>query len=161
MRVFSMSALFALKTMTCGCEWRTAVEGSHISARYSDGIEYTLQSLAANGEKLLAAELDVVTKLTRTLDLTPSERSLAEYRIARAEAHLELARGKASLLAGEEQQARASFSKANSFLHSPRLTAVLLALRCSPRLARFTAPDGKKCSKGRRRSPIEQENRTP
>jgi glycosyltransferase involved in cell wall biosynthesis len=97
------------------------------------------ESLAANGEKLLAAELDVVTKLTRTLDLTPLQRSLADYRIARAEAHLELARGKAALLAGEDQRASASLSKANSFLHRPRLSAALLALRCTPRLARFTA----------------------
>jgi glycosyltransferase involved in cell wall biosynthesis len=97
------------------------------------------ESLAANGEKLLAAELDVVTKLTRTLDLTAWERSLAEHRIARAEAYLQLARGKASLLAGEDKEARVSLSKANSFLRSPRLTAVLLVLRCSPRLARFMA----------------------
>ena len=97
------------------------------------------ESLAADGEKLLAAELDVVTKLTRTLDLTAQERSLAEYRIARAEAHLELARGKACLLTGEHELARVSLSKANSFLRSPKLTAVLLALRCSPGLARFTA----------------------
>jgi glycosyltransferase involved in cell wall biosynthesis len=97
------------------------------------------ESLAANGEKMIAAERDVVAKLTRTLDLTPRERSLAEFRIARAEAYLELARGKASLLAGEDEQARVSLSKANRFLHRPRLTAVLMALRCSPRLARFTA----------------------
>jgi hypothetical protein len=96
-------------------------------------------SLAADGEKLLAAELDVVKKLTKTLDLTEWERSLAEYRIARASAYLELERGKACLLAGKDEQARVSLCKANNFLRSPRLTAVLLALRCSPRLARFAA----------------------
>jgi len=95
------------------------------------------KSLAAEGEKLLEAEIEVIEKLARTLQLTLHQRSLIDYRVRRARAYLELARGKAALLAGQPKVARVSLGKANRFLHSAKLSAVLLGLRCSPQLTRF------------------------
>jgi tetratricopeptide (TPR) repeat protein len=93
-------------------------------------------SLSNDNTKMLEAVVDVLRKLSKSLDLSPSERSALQNKLADAKAQLDLERGKAFLLDGNYDQALASLREAGSSLASTKLRLALLGLKVAPRLTR-------------------------
>ena len=93
-------------------------------------------SLSDDNMKMLEALVDVLRKLPTNLDLSASEQSALQTKLADAKAQLELERGKAFLLDGKYDQALSSLREAISPLSSTRLRFALLGLRVAPRLTR-------------------------
>ncbi len=83
---------------------------------------------------LLAGEIQSLRKLHRNLDLSPRTRALLAERQRKIQAALALTEGKAFLLAGEQDKAYESLSRANALAPTTMLRAVLVSLRISPRL---------------------------
>lgn len=78
--------------------------------------------------------IDVFKRVERTLDLTTAERETVKRRLRGFESDLAVERGKALLLGGEFDQARASFREANEHRRSIRRTVVDLFSRISPKI---------------------------
>jgi glycosyltransferase involved in cell wall biosynthesis len=93
-------------------------------------------SLSHDDMKMLEALVDVLRKLSKSLDLSPSERLALQYKLAVAKAQLDLERGKTFLLDGKYDQALASLSQARSPLANTKLRLALLGLKVAPRLTR-------------------------
>ena len=93
-------------------------------------------SLSNDNMKMLEALVDVLRKLPTNLDLSASERSALQTKLADAKAQLGLERGKAFLLDGKYDQALSSLREALSPLSSTRLRFALLGLKVAPRLTR-------------------------
>jgi glycosyltransferase involved in cell wall biosynthesis len=93
-------------------------------------------SLSHDNTKMLEALVEVLKKLSRTLDLSPSERAALQSKFAAAQAQLDLERGKAFLLDGKYEQALASLRQAGSPLASTKLRFALIGLKVAPRLTR-------------------------
>lgn len=83
---------------------------------------------------LLAGEIQSLRKLHRSLDLGPGTRALLAERLRKIQVALALTEGKASLLAGEQDKAYESLSRANALGPTRMLRAVLVSLRIAPRL---------------------------
>jgi glycosyltransferase involved in cell wall biosynthesis len=96
-------------------------------------------SLSHDNKKMMEGMVAVLRKLSKSLELSASERSALETKLADAEALLDLERGKAFLLEGKYSQALASLREANSSLASIKLRWALLGLRVAPRLTRAIA----------------------
>ncbi len=95
-------------------------------------------SLSHDNLKMLEGVVDVLRKLTTSLDLSASERSALENKLAATKAQVDLERGKAFLLVGKYDQAVASLREAGSFSASTKLRWVLFGLKVAPRLTRAT-----------------------
>jgi hypothetical protein len=93
-------------------------------------------SLSDDNMKMLEAVVDVLMKLGKNLDLSASERSTLQTKLADAKAQLDLERGKAFLLDGKYDQALSSLREAMSPLSSAKLRFALLGLKVAPRLTR-------------------------
>lgn len=93
-------------------------------------------SLSHDDMKMLEALVDVLRKLGKSLDLSPSERLALQYKLAVAKAQLDLERGKRFLLDGKYDQALASLRQARSPLANTKLRLTLLGLKIAPRLTR-------------------------
>jgi glycosyltransferase involved in cell wall biosynthesis len=93
-------------------------------------------SLSHDNIKMLAALVDVLRKLSKSLDLSASERLTLQNALALAKAQLDLERGKTFLLDGKYDQALASLRDAGSPLASTKLRLALLGLKVAPRLTR-------------------------
>jgi GT2 family glycosyltransferase len=78
--------------------------------------------------------LSVLEKAANTLDLTTAEREILDKQIADRRAALRLFEGKQALGRGETTAAIARFKETNTYLRSPKLSMVILALRHMPRL---------------------------
>jgi hypothetical protein len=95
-------------------------------------------SLSHDNLKMLEGVVDVLRKLSTSLDLSASERSALQNKLAATKAQVDLERGKAFLLIGKYDQAVASLREAGSFLASTKLRWVLFGLKVAPRLTRAT-----------------------
>jgi GT2 family glycosyltransferase len=84
---------------------------------------------------LLAGEIQSLKKLDRELDLSPSRRTLLAQRLRKIQADLALVEGKALLLTGATDKAYESLTRAYALSPTPKLRAILVALRIAPRLA--------------------------
>lgn len=93
-------------------------------------------SLSHDNLKMLEALVEVLKKLSKSLDLSSSEQSALQNKLAFAKAQLDLERGKTFLLDGKYDQAFASLRKAGSPLASTKLRLALLGLKVAPRLTR-------------------------
>jgi hypothetical protein len=93
-------------------------------------------SLSHDDMKMLEALVDVLRKLSKSLDLSPSERLALQYKLAVAKAQLDLERGKTFLLDGKYDEALASLRQARSPLANTKLRLTLLGLKIAPRLTR-------------------------
>jgi hypothetical protein len=93
-------------------------------------------SLSHDNTKMLEALVEVLRKLSRSLDLSASERSALQSKLAIAKAQLDLERGKTFLLDGKYDQALESLREARSPLASTKLRLALLGLKVAPRLTR-------------------------
>ena len=93
-------------------------------------------SLSHDNTKMLEALVDVLRKLSVSLDLSASERSALQSKLAVAKAQLDLERGKTFLLDGKYDQALESLREARSPLASTKLRLALLGLKVAPRLTR-------------------------
>jgi glycosyltransferase involved in cell wall biosynthesis len=93
-------------------------------------------SLSHNRIKMLEGLVGVLRKLSKSLDLSASECSALQSRLADATARLHLEHGKALLLEGKYDQALASLCEAESFLASIKLRLTLLGLKVAPRITR-------------------------
>jgi hypothetical protein len=93
-------------------------------------------SLSHDDLKMLEALVDVLRKLSKSLDLSASERLALQYKLAVAEAQLDLERGKTFLLDGKYDQALASLREVGSPLANTKLRLALLGLKVAPRLTR-------------------------
>jgi len=91
-------------------------------------------SLASDGIKSVEGELRVLDKISRRVDLTPSERDALAQTVALRTASIEVDRGKRKLLHGEYEAAAKSFRFANDYYHSWKLRLVLFSLHVAPRL---------------------------
>jgi cellulose synthase/poly-beta-1,6-N-acetylglucosamine synthase-like glycosyltransferase len=93
-------------------------------------------SLSRDNLKMLEGMVDVLGKLSNELELSASQRSTLQSKLADAKAQLDLERGKAFLLVGKYDQALASLRDARSSLASSKLRWALFGLRVAPRLTR-------------------------
>jgi glycosyltransferase involved in cell wall biosynthesis len=93
-------------------------------------------SLSHDDLKMLEALVDVLRKLSKSLDLSASERLALQYKLAVAEAQLDLERGKTFLLDGKYDQALASWREVRSPLANTKLRLALFGLKVAPRLTR-------------------------
>jgi serine O-acetyltransferase len=93
-------------------------------------------SLSQDNMKMLEGLVDVLRKLSTSLELSASERSALQNKLATAKAQVDLERGKASLLDGKYDQALASLRAAGSLLANTKLRLAQLGLKFAPRLTR-------------------------
>jgi hypothetical protein len=93
-------------------------------------------SLSHDNLRMLEGVVYVLTKLSKTLDLSASERSALRSKFADAKAHLDLERGKAFLLEGKYGEAFVSLREAASSRGNKKLRFALLGLKVAPRLTR-------------------------
>jgi len=93
-------------------------------------------SLGASDAKMIQAAALILTKLEKTLDVSPATRRLMQQRIARHNAYYEKAMAKEYLAKGDYDRAIASLAKANAVINSPKLRLILLGLRIAPGLLR-------------------------
>ncbi len=93
-------------------------------------------SLSHDNMKMLEGVVAVLTKLSTSLDLSASDRSALQNKLAAAKAQVDLERGKASLLDGKYDQALASLRAAGSLLANTKLRLAQLGLKFAPRLTR-------------------------
>jgi glycosyltransferase involved in cell wall biosynthesis len=93
------------------------------------------RSLTAEVDRTVQGQLDMRTKLLRTLpDLPAHQRAVLENSVAGRTARLHFIYGAEHLLAGRPAEARAALGMANSLRPSLKLQAVIAALRIAPRL---------------------------
>ena len=93
-------------------------------------------SLSHDNMKMMEGMVDVLRKLSQSLDLSASERSTLQNKLADTKAQLAWERGKAFLLDGKYDQALSSLREAGSPLPSTKLCFARLALKVAPRLTR-------------------------
>jgi hypothetical protein len=93
-------------------------------------------SLSHDRMKMLEGLVGVLGKLSKSLDLSASERSALQSKLAGATARLHLEHGKSFLLDGKYDQALASLREAESSLASIKLRLTLLGLKVAPRMTR-------------------------
>jgi glycosyltransferase involved in cell wall biosynthesis len=93
-------------------------------------------SLSHDNTKMLEGMVAVLGKLSRSLELSASERSALQSKLADSKAQLDYERGKAFLQEGKYDEARASWRDAGSSLASVKLRWALLGLKVAPRLTR-------------------------
>ena len=93
-------------------------------------------SLSQDNLKMLEGIVVVLRKLSNSLDLSASERSTLQNKLAEAKAQFDLERGKALLLVGKYDQALASLREVQSSLTNAKLRCALFGLKVAPRLTR-------------------------
>ena len=98
-----------------------------------------LDSLAAQNIKMLESMVRVLTKLETELKVTPERRLLLRRETVKAQAKVDLERGKVYLQQGRFGEARDALRNANAFFHRRKLTLMLLVLRLSPKLAEWVS----------------------
>jgi glycosyltransferase involved in cell wall biosynthesis len=91
-------------------------------------------SLSANEEAMLLADIEVCEKARRTQQLTEEEITAMDRQIVRWEAQLELARGKRALENGRMKDAAIHLGRAYAHFKTPKLAAVSVMARIAPRL---------------------------
>jgi hypothetical protein len=93
-------------------------------------------SLSHDNLKMLEGVVDVLNKLSNSLDLSARERSTLQNKLAEAKAQFDLERGKALLLVGKYDQALASLREVRSSLANAKLRCAIFGLKIAPRLTR-------------------------
>jgi GT2 family glycosyltransferase len=93
-------------------------------------------SLSHDNMKMLEGVVNVLGKLSKSLELSMQERSALNNKLTDARGRLHLERGKAFLLAGKYEQALGSLREAGSSLASIKLRWALLGLKVAPSLTR-------------------------
>jgi len=83
---------------------------------------------------LLGGEIQSLSKLGQTLDLTPSMRSLVAERLRKIKAARAVVECNQLMLAGEFDKASESLARACTLAPTPKLRVLLLGLRIAPRL---------------------------
>jgi len=92
-------------------------------------------SLSASTVAMLEALDMVLSRLQESLDLSPGERALLQWKAAETQARCELERGKDLIYEGKLDEAVCSLQKANAFYRKRKLRLVILGLKIAPRLA--------------------------
>jgi glycosyltransferase involved in cell wall biosynthesis len=115
---------------------RLAHRGARIRYQRKVLARYRIRSgsLSSSQTRMYQNLVRVLEKAGRTLDLPESTGLLLQERLMRARALLDKAEGEEYLSAGQLAEASDSFERANAFLRSTKLRAVLLGLRVAPRL---------------------------
>lgn len=83
---------------------------------------------------LVAAQMEVLRKLDRELDLTPRTRSLLAEKLRKAQAISAHIQGRRCLLTGEYEKAHEFLYQANTLSPNAKLGVLLIGLRTLPRL---------------------------
>ena len=91
-------------------------------------------SLSSDSATLLENMIKVLTKLERSLQLSPERSALLHNKLGETEAQLALERGKRHLLVGEIDKATDSLVRANELIKGAKLSTVIVGLRIAPRL---------------------------
>jgi glycosyltransferase involved in cell wall biosynthesis len=91
-------------------------------------------SLSANEEAMLVADIEVCEKARRTLPLTEEELAVMDRQIVRWGAQLELARGKQALESGRMEDAARHLERAYAYFRTPKLAVVSILAKIAPRL---------------------------
>jgi GT2 family glycosyltransferase len=91
-------------------------------------------SLTSSRPRMYRNLVQVLEKVARTLELTPTARGLLAQRLERAHAFLDLTEGEQYLFQRQFAEASRCLERANMFFRSPKLRATLLGLRLAPRL---------------------------
>jgi len=99
-------------------------------------------SLGASDLGMLEAAIEILSNLDRKLHLSSGQSAMIRRRVAFHQAHHDRVMGKQHLARGDYQSAVVSLTRANSFFHSSKLSAVLLGLRTAPRLVRMLVNTG-------------------
>lgn len=120
---------------------RIAYRGGNIAYQRKVLVQHLVRSDSQGSPpgSLVAGEIEVLKKLDREFDLTPHTRSLLTEKLRKAEALLAWTQGKNYLLTGEHQKAYELLNQANASSSTPKLRALLLALRTAPRLTALGA----------------------
>lgn len=114
---------------------RIAHNGRRIGYQRDVLLKYRVSNVSFSGDAVnrVIRAIDVFKRLDSALELTPAQRSIIKRRIECFEADLGIARGKASLLAGDFIGAREAFNRANRFRWSTKVAAVSAGLMIAPR----------------------------
>jgi hypothetical protein len=92
-------------------------------------------SQSSSARLALLAMIDLCEKITRTFQLTATERDLVEQQAEQWRAELDLAEGKAAFEAGRIDEALTHLKRAQLYFNTRKLALVLLALRTTPGMA--------------------------
>jgi glycosyltransferase involved in cell wall biosynthesis len=92
------------------------------------------EGLSSNEIALCKDIVRIFEKAARIFDLNPAERKVLETEQTRRRALLELCQGKQAFLEGNVRMALHHLTLANASLRSPKLGAIIIALRAAPRL---------------------------
>lgn len=114
---------------------RTAFHGAKIG--YSRRVQARMNegrpgSLGTSDARMIEAYWRILEKAKLTLPLTGADRKVVEARATEIRARYLIAEGKLCLRAGRFSEAAAMFSQANRLLGSPKISAVLFALKIAP-----------------------------
>ncbi len=88
---------------------------------------------SADSINRVTRSIDVFRRIDRRLDLTGTQRAIIERRITGFESDLAVEKGKAYLIGGNFNAARAAFADANRHRRSPKLAAVGILARIAPK----------------------------
>jgi len=118
---------------------RLAFRGARIGYQSRVLLRYRMRegSLSGTAVNRVQREINVFTRIGETYELTSAQRDLIARELERLRAHLELEQGKFELLEGSAQRAIGHFERANRFLRTPKLAAVLRLGTLSPGLLRL------------------------
>jgi len=92
------------------------------------------ESLAGDNIKMLAAMIQVLLKLERSVQLPADTQALLRQKIAQTQAQWDIEQGKFCLYHGRFQEAAELFEKANGLFRRTKLRLILLGLKVAPRL---------------------------
>ena len=107
-----------------------------VQARLTDGRP---GSLGGSSVRMTEAYWKILQKMDQTLPLTDSDRDVVQKRSTEAHGLYLLEEGKVNLRQGRFPEAKSLFSKANSYLRSPKVSLVLLGLSIAPSATRSLA----------------------
>ena len=91
-------------------------------------------SLTADPVWLSEHVLEVLQKVQRTMELTPSEQAALEHQLERFQAMLKLWEGKRAFFSGDTKGAISGLTEANRFFRNRKFAFTLMMLRVAPRL---------------------------
>lgn len=114
---------------------RIAKSGAKIGYQRKQLLKYRVHLNGLSGDTInqLERAVDAFSRVSETIDLTESQRRMVANRLAELESSLAVERGKVMLLRGEFRDAAESFSRANDYRRSMKITAIGLMTRFAPR----------------------------
>nr|MCU0239955.1 hypothetical protein [Pyrinomonadaceae bacterium] len=110
--------------------------GSKVSYQRKVLLKYRVRRDSISGDSVqrIQREIDAYQRISNLVNLNENQQKIMNDRVERLKIDIEVERGKIFLLKEDFENARKSFSKANEYRHSNRLSWIILMLRFAPRL---------------------------